>query len=533
MAKDKKGSKAAAVAPQVAKTEKVKAGRVTKPAETPKAASKSVAKTAAKVVEKENKKSKKAKKEPTPEPSSSEEDDEDANTSASSDSSDDEEGGAPVKAAPKTNGAAKKADSSDDDSEDDSADEDEAPPAKVAAPKANGKVNGAANGKTNGKAKADSSDDDDSEDSDEEPAAAGTKDVAMADAGDDSSDTSESDEEVDAAASKLKPTGEAEEDSDDSDDDEEEVETPAKAEEKPSKKRKAEADADSTPKRSKIMIDGQMKDATCNLFVGQLSWNMDEEWLTREFEEFGELTGVRIITDRDSGRSKGFGYIEFKDVECAIAAVEAKNGTELDGRNIRLDFSEPRAQRDNNQTPQQRGAARAQQYGDAPKEPSSTLFVGNVSFEADENMVTEMFSEYGTIKAVRLPTDRDTGALKGFGYVEMSSIDEAKAAFEAQQGADLAGRPIRLDYASARPEGGDRGGGGFGDRGGRGGGRGRGGFGDRGGRGGGRGFGDRGGRGGGRGRGGFGDRGDRGGRGRGGSTNRGGFGDFSGKKMTF
>ncbi|KAK5149987.1 nuclear localization sequence binding protein [Recurvomyces mirabilis] len=521
MAKDKKGSKAAAVAPQVAKpTEKVKAGRVTKPSETPKAASKVSAKETAKVVEK--KKSKKSKKEPTPEPSSEEEE----ATSDSSASSEDEEETVPVKTGSKTNGAAAKDDSSDDDSDD----EDEAPPAKAAAPKANGKANGA----VNGKAKADSSDEDDSDDDEEDVKAGAVKDTKMADADDDSSDDSEEDDD-DEAAAKLKPNGEAEEDDDEDDsddsDDEEEEEKPA-AEEKPSKKRKAEAETQSTPKRSKVMIDGEMKDATNNLFVGQLSWNMDEEWLTREFEEFGELTGVRIITDRDSGRSKGFGYIEFKDVESAIAAVEAKNGTELDGRNIRLDFSQPRAERDNNQTPQQKGAARAQQYGDTPKEPSSTLFVGNVSFEADENMVTEMFSEYGTIKAVRLPTDRDTGALKGFGYVEMSSIDEATAAFEAVQGADLAGRPVRLDYASARPDNGGSGGrGGFGDRGGRGG---RGGF-DRGGRGGGRGrggFGDRGGRGGGRGRGGFGDRGGRGG-GRGGTTNRGGFGDFSGKKMTF
>lgn len=128
---------------------------------------------------------------------------------------------------------------------------------------------------------------------------------------------------------------------------------------------------------------------------------------------------------------------------------------------------------------------------------------------------------------VRLPTDRETGAPKGFGYVTFSSVDEAKVAFDAMQGADLAGRSLRLDYSQPRPNNGDSP-----ARGGRGGG-GRGGFGDRGGRG------SFGGRGGGGGRGGFGDRGGRGaGRGgsrggRGGSTNRGGFGDFSGKKTTF
>jgi len=114
---------------------------------------------------------------------------------------------------------------------------------------------------------------------------------------------------------------------------------------------------------------------------------------------------------------------------------------------------------------------------------------------------------------------RDSGNPKGFGYVTFDSIDGAKAGYEAMKGQEIAGRPVRLDYATPKP---DRGAGG-----GRGGGRGgRGGFNDRG-RGGGRG-GARGGRGG------FGDRGRGGARGgRGGSTNRGGFGDFQGKKQTF
>ena len=117
-------------------------------------------------------------------------------------------------------------------------------------------------------------------------------------------------------------------------------------------------------------------------------------------------------------------------------------------------------------------------------------------------MIREMFSEYGSLSGVRLPTDPESGRPKGFGYVQFSSVDEARAAFSALQGGDLAGRPMRLDYSSPRQNSG-------GDRGGFGGGRG-----GRGGRGGGRG-----GRGGApRGRGGF---------------NRGGFGDFSGKKTTF
>lgn len=274
------------------------------------------------------------------------------------------------------------------------------------------------------------------------------------------------------------------------------------------------------------MVNGEAKEPTANLFVGNLSWNVDEDWLSREFEEYGELAGVRIITDRDSGRSKGFGYVEFTKVEDAAKALEGKTGAEVDGRGLRIDFSEGRQNKDANGTPQQRSNDRAKQYGDVPKPPAATLFVGNISFDADESTLTEVFSEHGGIKGIRLPTDRDTGNPKGFGYIEFNSVEEATSAYEALQGVDVAGRPVRLDYASERQPNDSAGGrGGFGGRGDRGG-RGRGGFGDRGGRGGRGGF-DRGGRGGGRGRG-----GDRGGRG-GASTNRGGFGDFSGKKTTF
>ncbi|TFK98400.1 hypothetical protein BDV98DRAFT_474913, partial [Pterulicium gracile] len=109
------------------------------------------------------------------------------------------------------------------------------------------------------------------------------------------------------------------------------------------------------------------------------------------------------------------------------------------------------------------------------------LFVGNLSFNADEEMLGEAFEAFGTVQSVRMPTDRDSGRTKGFGFVEFSSVEEAENAFEKMNGEQIDGREIRLDYSQPRPpreEGGFRGGrGGFG--GGRGGGRG--GFGGRGG----------------------------------------------------
>jgi len=231
------------------------------------------------------------------------------------------------------------------------------------------------------------------------------------------------------------------------------------------------------------------------------------------FQEYGEITGARVISDKESGRSKGFGYVEFANAADAAKALKAVHDTEIDGRKANVDLATPRDET----APKQRAQNRAEQYGDAQNPESDTLFVGNIAWEVDDQILGETFGAHGSVVNVRLPTDIDSGKAKGFGYVTFSSVEDAKAAFEAMKGQEVGGRALRLDYATPRdPNGGGRGG-------------------ARGGRGGGRGGFERGGRGGGRGRGGFGDRGGRGGArgGRGGSTNRGGFGDFKGKKMTF
>lgn len=74
----------------------------------------------------------------------------------------------------------------------------------------------------------------------------------------------------------------------------------------PSKKRKPEADAAPAVKKVKTLSgDAAPAAQGTSVFVGSLSWNIDEEWLKSEFEECGEITSARVITDRESGRSKG------------------------------------------------------------------------------------------------------------------------------------------------------------------------------------------------------------------------------------
>jgi RNA recognition motif-containing protein len=106
------------------------------------------------------------------------------------------------------------------------------------------------------------------------------------------------------------------------------------------------------------------------------------------------------------------------------------------------------------------------------------IYVGNLPFTASEAEVRTLFAQHGTVEAVSLPTDRETGRPRGFGFVEMSQADAARA-IQSLNGYSMNGRPLRVNEAQdkprtggGRPGGGGGGGGGFrGNGGGGGGGR--------------------------------------------------------------
>lgn len=82
-----------------------------------------------------------------------------------------------------------------------------------------------------------------------------------------------------------------------------------------------------------------------NIYVGNLSYSTTEQGLEDTFGEFGEVTSARIITDRDTGRSKGFGFVEMSSNDEANAAITALNDKELDGRRVKVNEARPREER--------------------------------------------------------------------------------------------------------------------------------------------------------------------------------------------
>ena len=83
-----------------------------------------------------------------------------------------------------------------------------------------------------------------------------------------------------------------------------------------------------------------------NIYVGNIAWSMTEDELSALFSEFGSVSSAKIITDKYSGRSKGFGFVEMDNDAEAEAAIEALNDSDQNGRNLRVNQARPREDRD-------------------------------------------------------------------------------------------------------------------------------------------------------------------------------------------
>ena len=196
-----------------------------------------------------------------------------------------------------------------------------------------------------------------------------------------------------------------------------------------------------TTKKSKV--DQSEDTGIKTLWVGQLSWNVDNDWLKSEFEQYGTVLDARVQCDRDSGRSRGFGYVDFASSAEALRASKEAHGKELDGRALRVDLQPPRG-------PQERVESRAKHFKDELSAPSNTLFIGGLAWALTEDDVWNAFAEFGEVAGVRLPKEIESGRPKGFGYVEFTSEENAAKALEAMNGQALGGRPIRIDFAGKR-----------------------------------------------------------------------------------
>merc|ERR1712060_414046 len=278
----------------------------------------------------------------------------------------------------------------------------------------------------------------DSGSEDEKPKPKKEKAKAKADSDDSSSDESSSEED--------KPA-EKEDDSDSSSDSEKGKSPPAT----PNKRKSSFGDGSPAKKgrpEGQSKFGGaktELKGTTQKVFVGNLSYDIDDEKCKEFFKDIGELTDIYWLTDRESGDFKGCGFLTFASIEMADKAVEEMAGKELMGRSLKIDWAEER-----------KGGAKKKggRVPDWVNNPLSerpdncySVFLGNLDFNITEDDVKKHFKECGELKSVRWM--QKDGEFKGAGFVEFETTEAVDKAVKLC-GKEIIGRAARVDYAKPR-----------------------------------------------------------------------------------
>ncbi|KAL2354994.1 hypothetical protein BJ546DRAFT_973910 [Cryomyces antarcticus] len=170
------------------------------------------------------------------------------------------------------------------------------------------------------------------------------------------------------------------------------------------------------------------------LYVGNLYFEVREDVLKREFQRFGNVANCRIVYD-NRGLSKGFGYVEFDDLESATNAIQGLNSAVFEGRRLAVQYHMRREPRGATSEPREL------------REPSKTLFIGNMSFEMSDKDLNDLFREIRNVLDVRVAIDRRTGQPRGFAHADFVDIESATKAKSVLEKKEIYGRTLRVDYS--------------------------------------------------------------------------------------
>ncbi|CAB9528259.1 Splicing factor 3B subunit 4 [Seminavis robusta] len=190
------------------------------------------------------------------------------------------------------------------------------------------------------------------------------------------------------------------------------------------------------------------------LFLGNLPFAVDETSLSEFLPN--AVTHIKWITDKETGKFYGSAFIEMDTPSAAAKAVEQTTGSKLMGRPVKINFAPARPgdvwppankviSGNGNAKGGQAGGSGVQAMGAKP-DNCVKLFIGNLSYDIDDDAITKFFDNAGAeVKAVRWLSHKETGDFKGCGFVEFWNSEACDKA-ATLNGKNLLGRPIRIDW---------------------------------------------------------------------------------------
>ncbi|GMH33986.1 hypothetical protein BSKO_01820 [Bryopsis sp. KO-2023] len=194
----------------------------------------------------------------------------------------------------------------------------------------------------------------------------------------------------------------------------------------------------SVPAQPRVKRPGDDLPDDCKLYVGNLAPAVNDTMLRQMFETFGEILHATVLMDLVTGASRGYGFVHFTNSGDSRASAEEMNGKVIDGRSlvVRLRSEGPPTSKP--------------RYGTTEPDDCK-LYVAHLPTTISESGLRGLFERYGEVREVKLITNRLTGEVKGYGFVNMASAEAAQAAIQGLNGYRLDSKILTVRIAGQRP----------------------------------------------------------------------------------
>jgi len=186
----------------------------------------------------------------------------------------------------------------------------------------------------------------------------------------------------------------------------------------------AEKAAVPAEKAAEPEVPAEEEEDQTNLIVNYLPQYVSEEKLKEMFGKFGELEHVKLMLDKQTQTSMGYGFVKYVKPEAAAAAINAMNGFQMDTKKLRVSYSHPRSE--------------------------ANVYIGNLKPSVTKEQLEELFKRFGTVVECKILMDHESGQSKGCGFVKFENVNHAKDAINGLSGMNLPElclRPLTVKFA--------------------------------------------------------------------------------------